>query len=314
MHAHPVRPALFPPVAVPRVPVSILAALALAAAAILWGTSFVAAKVVVADLPPVAVAFLRFAIAAVVLVPIACRGGRRPALGAQPALLGLTGVTLFFLCQNAGLRQASAAHATLILGGGLPVLTALLAVCCLGERPSRRQLTGLAFSLTGVIAVAGTVGGGTASSLRGNGLLLLAAASGASYAILGRRAFAGPDPLGILAGSTLLGALFLAPPAVAEAAMIGAVWPSTDGILLLLYLGLGCSALAFALWAYGLRHLTAAQNAVFGALELPVGLAAAALLLGEALGPTQLAGAVLLLAGALCAIDRGSREPALRRE
>jgi drug/metabolite transporter (DMT)-like permease len=81
-------------------------------------------------------------------------------------------------------------------------------------------------------------------------------------------------------------------------------WPSRDGLLLLVYLGLGCSALAFALWAFGLRHLTAAQNAVFGSLELPVGLAAAALLLGEVLGPAQLAGAALLLTGALLAVDR----------
>ncbi len=171
--------------------------------------------------------------------------------------------------------------------------------------PTRRQLIGLACSLTGVIAVAGAGGGAAGSSLWGDGLLLLAAASGASYAILGRRAFAGPDPLGILAGSTLCGALFLAPPAIAEAAITGATWPSSDGMLLLLYLGLGCSALAFALWAYGLRHLTAAQNAVFGALELPVGLATAALLLGEVLGATQLAGAVLLLTGALWTVDRG---------
>src|SRR5918997_4918806 len=143
MHVHPIRSAPFPPVALPRVPVSIAAPLALPAAAMLWGTSFVAAKVVLVDLPPVAVAFLRFTIAAAVLVPIACRGGHRPELRVQPALLGLTGVTLFFLCQNAGLRQASAAHATLILGGGLPILTALLAACCLAERPSRRQMIGL---------------------------------------------------------------------------------------------------------------------------------------------------------------------------
>jgi drug/metabolite transporter (DMT)-like permease len=84
-------------------------------------------------------------------------------------------------------------------------------------------------------------------------------------------------------------------------------------MLLLLYLGLGCSALAFALWAYGLRHLTAAQNAVIGALELPVGLAAAALLLGEILSPTQLAGAALLLTGALWAVDRGVPASAAHR-
>ena len=305
MHIHAIRSAAFPPVALPRVPASIVAALALTAAAMLWGTSFVAAKVVLVDLPPVAVAFLRFAIAAAVLAPLACRGGRRPALGVQPALLGLTGVTLFFLCQNAGLRQASAAHATLILGGGLPLLTALLAACCLGERPTRRQLSGLTCSLLGVISVATAGGANVDSSLWGEGLLVLAAASGAAYAVIGRRAFTGPEPLAVLAGSTLWGALFLVPPAVTEAVVSGVTWPSRDGLLLLFYLGLGCSALAFALWAYGLRHLTAAQNAVIGALELPVGLAAAAMLLGEVLGPPHLAGAALLLTGALLAVDRG---------
>ena len=303
MHVQPVRSAAFPPVVLPRVPVPIVAALALTGAAMLWGTSFVAAKVVLVDLPPVAVAFLRFAIAAAVLVPIACRGGRRPALGVQPALLGLTGVTLFFLCQNAGLRQASAAHATLILGGGLPLLTALLAACCLSERPTRRQLSGLTCSLVGVISVATAGGANADSSLWGEGLLVLAATSGAAYAVLGRRAFTGSEPLGILAGSTLWGALFLVPPAVTGAVVSGVTWPSRDG-LLLFYLGLGCSALAFALWAYGLRHLTAAQNAVIGALELPVGLATAAILLGEVLGSPHLAGAALLLVGALLAIDR----------
>jgi hypothetical protein len=109
-------------------------------------------------------------------------------------------------------------------------------------------------------------------SLWGDGLLVLAATSGAVYVILGRRAFTGPEPLGVLAGSTLWGALFLVPPAVTEAVVSGVTWPSRDGLLLLVYLGLGCSALAFALWAFGLRHLTAAQNAVFGTLELPVGL------------------------------------------
>jgi drug/metabolite transporter (DMT)-like permease len=52
--------------------------------------------------------------------------------------------------------------------------------------------------------------------------------------------------------------------------------------------------------------LTAAQNAVVGALELPVGLGAAALLLGEVLDLSQLAGASLLLIGAVVAVDRGN--------
>lgn len=97
-----------------------LAVLALAGTTALWGQPFVAAKAVLQDVPPVPLALLRFALAAAVLVPLACRGSSHPALGRPPAPLGLSGVALFVLCQHAGRRHASAADATLILRGGLP--------------------------------------------------------------------------------------------------------------------------------------------------------------------------------------------------
>ena len=52
MHIHAIRSSAFPPVALPRVPASIVAALALTAAVMLWGTSFVSANVVLVDLAP----------------------------------------------------------------------------------------------------------------------------------------------------------------------------------------------------------------------------------------------------------------------
>ncbi|MDP9368749.1 MAG: DMT family transporter [Chloroflexota bacterium] len=280
-----------------------LAVLALAAATALWGTSFVAAKALLVDLPPVTVAFLRFALAVAILVPVVWATGHRPLRGMHSALLGLSGVTLFFLFQNAGLRHASAADATLILGGGLPALTALFGAGFLAERPSRRQLAGLACSLGGVAAVALAGGVGEAgASLRGDGLLALAAASGAVYTVLGRKLFGGPELLAALAGSTGYRLLFLAPGVAVELATVGATWPGARGLLLLLYLGGACSALAFALWAYGLRHLTVTQVAVVSNVELPIGVAAAALLLGEGLGRGQLVGGVLVLLGAWLAV------------
>ena len=283
----------------PRLSASTFAVLALGAAAMFWGTSFVAAKAVLQDVPPITLACARFAVAAVVLVPIVRRSGVWPAFGVRPAVLGLTGIALLFLCQNAGLRHATAANATVILAGGFPVLATVLGAVFLRERPTRWQLAGLACSLAGVAAVALAAGGGALGvSLRGEGLLVLACAFGAAYSILGRRAFVGPDLLPILAGNTLYGVLFLAPASMVELSVTHMDRPSLAGVFLLLYLGVGCSAVAFALWAYALRHLTAAQNALVGNLELPIGLAAAALLLGEALGSGQLAGGALVLAGA----------------
>ncbi len=280
-----------------------LAVLALTLATALWGTSFVAAKALLVDLPPVTLAFLRFALAGALLVPAAHLSGHRPLRGPRSALLGLSGVTLFFLFQNAGLRHASAADATLILGGGLPALTALFGAGFLAERPSWRQLAGLACSLGGVASVALASGaGGAGANLRGNGLLVLAAISYAAYTVLGQQLFGGPRLLAVLAGSTCYGLLFLSPGVAVELATVEATWPGLQGLLLLLYLGGACSALAFALWAYSLRHLTVTQVAVVGNIELPIGVAAAALLLGEGLGSGQLVGGGLVLLGAWLAI------------
>lgn len=280
-----------------------LAVLALVTATALWGSSFVAAKVLLRDVPPVTLAFLRFALAAAVLVPLAYRRGGRPLLGWRSALLGVIGIALFFLCQNAGLRHASATDATLIMGGGLPALTALFAAGLPGERPTRRQVGGLVVSLAGVAAVAWVGHGGVGASAVGNGLLLIAAASGAAYTVLGRQVFAGPGLFGALAGGACYGLLALGPAVAVELAATGVSRPGPLDVLLLLHLGVGCSAVAFALWAYSLRRLTATQSAIIGNVELPIGVTAAALLLGEGLASGQVVGGGLVLLGAWLAIE-----------
>ncbi|MDP9370077.1 MAG: EamA family transporter, partial [Chloroflexota bacterium] len=131
-----------------------------------------------------------------------------------------------------------------------------------------------------------------------------------AYTVLGRQLFGGPGLLAALAGSTCYGLLFLAPGVAVELATVGAAWPGPRGLLLLLYLGGACSALAFALWAYGLRHLTVTQVAVVSNVELPIGVVAAALLLGEGLGRGQLVGGVLVLLGAWLAVAATGTEDA----
>jgi drug/metabolite transporter (DMT)-like permease len=273
--------------------------LAAAGAATLWGTSIVATKPILLQTPPVLLTFTRFLIAAVVLTIFVCRGGKRPSLGRLEAMLGLTGISLFYICQNAALRTATATEATLLIGGGSVVLTALLGMKFLGERLSRWQWGGVLFGVAGIACVAWSAkgsGSGT-SGWEAQLLLLLAAGCAALYWILGRRAYAGPDAVAAVAGSTILGTLFLFPIVACEVGREGLVMPGGAEFGLLLYLAIGSSALGYVLSAYGLRHLTAAQNAMLGTLELPIGLAAAACFLGEGVGVWQAGGAVLVLIG-----------------
>ena len=266
----------------------ILPLLALVGANALWGASAVASKPVVAHVPPLTAACLRVAIALIVLLPLVARTGGRPARGRAPALLGLTGVALFCLCQNVGLRYASAAT-TALLNGGIPILTAILAARLLGERLGGRGVAGVLVSGGGVAAIVllgpgATFGAATLGSL----LPLAGAVSFAAYTVLGRRTFAVGHTVAIVAGSTRYGLLFLLPGAGLELTT-GELGPLTlSDVLLLLYLGVGCSALAFVLCGYGLARLEATQGAVCGNLKPLVGVGLAMGLLGESLTPGQL--------------------------
>jgi drug/metabolite transporter (DMT)-like permease len=285
------------------VPVHVLATLALVGAATLWGTSLAATKAAMVDMPPTQLACLRFLIGALLLSLLSLWSSGRPELSARTALLGLTGVTLYFATQNAGLQHAPAGDATVILGGGIPLASSILGIAFLRERLGILQLAGLISSMVGIALVGAMMNDGRAHSALGLTLLLAAVMSGAIYSILGRRAYQEAHLMPILSGCAIFGALFLLPIAALEARTTGMPTLTPHSVGLLVYLGAGCSALGFALWAFGLRHLTAVQNALVSNLELPVGLLAAGMLGEQVLG-AALAGGLLVVIGAMLAVAR----------
>lgn len=288
---------------VPRVSPGTRAVLAIAAANLLWGGSTVASKTALEQVPPLTLAALRAAVALAILWPLVARSGARPATGRTPALLGLIGVAIFCGCQNLALRHASASTVALI-NGGIPVLTALAAVVVLRERPGGRRLFGLVVALVGVAAVvlAGIDRGG--GSILGAALAFVSAASFASYAVLGRRVFPTGGALPVVAGSTRYGLLFLLPGALLELMTGRQGTPTVGDGLVVLYLGAGCSALAFVLLGYGLARLGAAHAAVFGNLKPLVGVGLAVALLGESVTAGQLGGGALAIVGVALASGR----------
>ncbi len=285
----------WPPPALPKRTLAILAAIG---ATMIWGSSAVATKAALTDLPPMTIAFMRVAIAYLVLRPLVARAGSRPAHGPLPAILGITGLAGFVLLRNLGLGAAPASHGSLIEGGTTPALAMVLGVMLLAERPSRRHLVGMLASLIGVsVAVLPGMEGGLDVSLVADGMLLAGTACFALYTVLNRRACVAGGSLTIVAGAMRYGLLALAPVAAAELLATGIPSPTPTAVCALLYLGAGCSAGAYALWGYGLSHLPAGQMALFSNLQLVCGMALAAGMAGEVFIPLQLAGATLVLAG-----------------
>jgi drug/metabolite transporter (DMT)-like permease len=280
-----------------RPTVQLRAIVALLAANVIWGTTFVVTKPMLARVPPLTIAASRFAVAVLILLPIVWRTGGRPTRGRMPALLGFTGVFLLYLCQNVGLAFTSATNGALI-HGGIPVLTMLLAAPMLGEHLDRRRLSGILASTAGVAAI--VLRGhdtGISLSLGGDLLLLLSGLAFAVYLVLGRRAFPQGGSLELVTGVACYGLLFLLPASAVEVAMGGMAQPTNGDVVRLLYLGGAASAVAFLLWAYGLRHFAAGQAAAFANLSPLVGVVVAVLLLGESLSVGQLGGGIAILGG-----------------
>ncbi len=276
------------------------ASLALAVVMTIWGASVPITKAAIADLPPVLLAALRFALAAALLWPFYRAKRRAGAVAIAPStavLLGLTGVTLYYLGYNVGLLYTSASHAAL-LQSAVPAVTAVLAFFWLRERLSPAAIAGIVLSVGGVLLIVSgrPTGGHAPDPLLGNSLVISAIFCWAVYTILAKRV-AGYDPLVVTVATSVAGLALLAPAVAVEYALGARPNFTSGGIVAVLYLGIVSSALAYALYGASLRALGASQVATWVNLMPVVAVASSAVFLGERIDARTLIGGAIVLAG-----------------
>jgi len=191
-----------------------------------------------------------------------------------------------------------------------PALVAGAAVALGEELLTRTRLVALALALVGMsIVVMGGASGGPGFDALGFGLALLAAAMQAVYVLLGRRGFrAIPSEEATFGVVGITGVGFLAL-AVATGAGEVAALPLRDPAALpvLLWAGIAGAAVPALLFLLGIRSIGPTRTSIVALIEPVFGAVLAAVVLGEALGPLQAAGGVLVLAGAAL-LQRGGED------
>lgn len=267
--------------------------------AVIWGVNFLAIDLGLQDTPPLVLVALRFALVA---VPLVCFVPRPRVPWRIIAGIGLfTSAGQFGLLFTAMHLGLPAGLAAVILQCQM-IFTLAAAAVVLRERPTRRQLVcaGIGMAGLGVVALGRLEGDGGSAALVP---VLICVAAGLSWGIgnvITRTA--GPAngfgmvvwsalvvPLPILALSLLLDG-----PAVVAQALTSIGWPT---VLSLGYTVLLASLLGYTVWYSLLGRYPAGFVAPFALLAPPVGLAAAALVLGEIPNALELAGSVLLVGG-----------------
>ena len=261
----------------------------------IWGSNFVVIKSALAHLPPLFMAFLRFALA---FVPAALLVPRPPVPWRQLAAYGvLIGAGQFGLLFLAMTQYISPGLASLVIQTQV-FFTIALAALVAGERVHRMQWVGLACAAAGLALIAAQ--GDARATPIGLGLVLAAAASWAAGNLVGRRA-GRVDMLGYMVWSSafalppllVLSLLFEGPAAIAAGvrAADGATWAAV------VWQAAGNTLFGYAAWGWLLARHPAATVAPL-ALGVPVfGLASSALWLGEPLPAWLLASAALVLGG-----------------
>lgn len=267
---------------------------------LVWGSSFPITKMAVAELPPVLFAFLRFTVASIILLAIFLIKGKKtgpkfPFL--TIVLMGLSGITFYYIFFNFSLKYTSASIGAL-LQGFIPVIIALMAAIFLKEKLSFRQLAGILISIVGVIFVGFIAAppGNASNPLVGNLLMIVSIFSWAIYTILSKKV-AALDPVIVITFLTWAGTLFLVPAVLFE--LKDQPWPrpSLSAWMAVIYLGAAASALGYILYNSALEHLSAAQVGNFLNLDPVVGALLAFFFLHEKILFWQVAGSVLVLIG-----------------
>lgn len=272
---------------------------------ILWGGSYLSARIAAPAIPPLTLVFVRVLLAALALNLVLAFTGRRlptdPASLRDFAVMGLLNNVIPFALIFYGTTTIGAGLAS-ILNAMTPISTAVLMhLATVDERLTANKTVGVVFGFAGVAVLLGL------GSLQSVGehllaeLACLAATISYAFSTLWARRFRGRPPLVTATGQLTLSTVIVLPLALVFENPLDGALPTPDVIAAVLFLALAATALAYVLF---FRILTlAGSNVMLVTFLVPVSaVLLGALLLGERLEPRHWVGMALIMLG-LTAID-----------
>ncbi|RYG40550.1 MAG: DMT family transporter [Chitinophagaceae bacterium] len=279
----------------------------------IWGSASAVTKLAVDDIPPYIFAFLRNAVAAACLLPYFLIRRRKnsslypPLPRKKVVLMGLTGITFFYLFFNLSLYYTTASAGALIQGF-IPAAIILLSILFLKERLRPLQIGGIALSVIGVIMI-GFIGSfaGARNAILGNTLMIFAVIFWGFYTIISK-SLEKFDAVQLTATSTTIGTIGLIPAVVFELIRHPELPTiSMTDWLSILYLGIFSSAVCYILYNKVLKVLSGVQVGNFMNFDPVVGAILAISFLGEKITVWQIAGAILVLVGVFLTSRKGKK-------
>lgn len=269
---------------------------------IIWGTTFISTKILLADFQPVEILFFRFLIGLLALLLVYPRrlSGTNRHQELTFAAAGLCGICLYYLLENIALTYTMASNVGVIISVA-PFFTAILShVVLKEERPGTNFFVGFVVAIAGIILISFN---GSKLELNpiGDLLALLASLIWACYSVLTKK-IGGFGYHTILATRRVFcyGILFMLPTLfLFDFKMELTRFANPVYLFNILFLGLGASALCFVTWNFAVKVLGAVKTSVYIYMVPVITVVTSVVVLHEKITVLSALGTILTLAGLL---------------
>lgn len=270
---------------------------------LIWGTTFISTKVLLADFQPIEILFFRFVMGLLALLIVYPHRMPKTTVRQELAFAGagLCGVSFYYLLENIALTYTMASNVGVIISVA-PFFTAILSRIFLKQDEKLRA----SFFIGFLVAMAGiSLISFNGSSLQlnplGDLLALLAALLWACYSILTRKiSDFGYHTVQITRRVFFYGILFMTPALFFfDFRFDLGRFADLTCLLNMIFLGLGASALCFVTWNFAVRLLGAVKTSIYIYLVPVITVGASVLILHEPFTWLTGTGTVLTLAGLL---------------
>jgi drug/metabolite transporter (DMT)-like permease len=272
--------------------------LLLAGLSLFWGMNWPAMKFVLAEMPVLTFRMMCVWLTGPALLLLARLGGEQFGVPVRewPALLlaSFCNVTLWYLGTGMGVSLIPAGRASLI-AFTMPVWCALFSAILLHERLGLRRLAGLVLGMTGIAVLLAPDAASFRAAPLGAGFVLMAAMGWAAGTVTMKAAGFSRSVAQMTGWQLIIGGTPIALAALWQDPPLHDLALSRETFLVLAYII--ALPMIFGQWAWfkALDRLPGTVAAV-SALAVPVvGLLSSALLLGEPLGPSEIAALVLVI-------------------
>ena len=273
-------------------------------AVLFWSGNFIVGRGIHNDIPPITLAFWRWAVALLIILPFSLGHIvhqrdlilRNLKILTVLAILSVTNFSIFIYMA----LKLSTATNTVLINSMIPIFIVMVSWLGFKERITLRQSIGIAISLAGLLFIIANGNLSTIISVRfskGDLWTICAGISWALYSVLLRKCPTELNSLSFLATLIIIGTLFISPFYIWEMSTGKTMNISQATIGSIVYVALFASILAYIFWNKAIQIIGANKTGIFIHLMPVFSIILAIIFLNEELREYHVKGTILIFTG-----------------